>query len=52
MVHGQITDFTFSPIGPGSHDVKVLGERGRGPTVDGVIGPEIHWSHTYDLKSC
>jgi hypothetical protein len=30
MVHGQITDFTFSPIGPRSRDAKVLGERGRG----------------------
>jgi hypothetical protein len=30
MVHGQITDFTFSPIGPRSRDAKVLGERGLG----------------------
>src|SRR5262245_65665474 len=50
MVHGQITDFTFSPIGSGSRDAKVLGERGRAATVDGAIGSEIHWSHINDFE--
>jgi hypothetical protein len=29
MAHGQITDFTFSPIGFRDRDAKVFGERGR-----------------------